>query len=107
MCESCWAGCCVMPVEVKASDLVRMGVAGVEEIEENPKRVAQNLIRQNIIKSYRAATGLFTLAQKNGTDCIFLNEQRLCTIYDKRPDVCRKFPTEVGNRIGYCPAFRK
>ena len=103
LCQGCWAGCCMMPVEIKLSDLVRMELAMEGE---SPKEVAKRLQKQKIIKNYRAATGLFMLEQVRERDCLFLGKKdRLCTIYEKRPEVCRKFP-EIGPRPGFCPAAR-
>jgi len=106
LCEGCNAGCCTMPVEVRASDLVRLGLIGEDELRASPKKVFNKLAKQGILKSYRAATGLFMLVQKSNDDCIFLGANRLCTVYDKRPDVCREFP-KIGPRPGYCPVNRK
>ena len=102
LCEGCWAGCCSLPVEVSAGDLLRMGLIGEDEVRGSLKKVARRLERQGVVKSFRSATGLFTLEQKPHGDCVFLGSDRLCTIYEKRPDVCRQFPS-IGPRPGYCP----
>jgi Fe-S-cluster containining protein len=104
LCEGCWAGCCRMPVEVKAADLVRLGWADSFEIEEDEALVARKLIKEKRIRSYRASTGLFQLERRPDGSCHLLGEKNLCSIYEKRPEVCRKFPTEMGNRPGFCPA---
>ncbi len=88
-----------MPLEVKLSDLVRMGLA---DAEEAPKKVAQRLQGKKIVESYRAKFGLFMIARKSDGSCVFLQNQR-CTIYEQRPEVCRKFPVEIGPRVGFCP----
>jgi Fe-S-cluster containining protein len=93
-----------MPVEVKASDLVRLGVATVDEVEASPKKLAKRLSKEGIISSYREGTDLFMLRSRSNGDCPFLHEKtRLCTRYELRPDVCRQFP-EIGPRPGFCPA---
>lgn len=95
-----------MPVEIKADDIVRLELADPEEIESSPRKVAKRLIRDGILKSYRESTGLFMLEQKTNRDCIFLDKNRLCKVYEKRPSVCRKFP-EIGPRPGWCPHSNK
>jgi uncharacterized protein len=91
-----------MPVEVQTSDLIRLGVASVDEVSN--KKIAKRLMKEKIVSSYRSGTDLFMLAAKPNGDCYFLDSKtRLCTVYEKRPDVCRKFP-EIGPRPGYCPA---
>ena len=106
LCEGCWAGCCTLPVEVTTADLVRMGVIEEDEAAGSVKKIARKLMKLGMVKSFRARSGLFILEQKNGDDCYFLGSDRLCTIYDRRPDVCRRFP-EIGPRSGYCPSQRK
>jgi Fe-S-cluster containining protein len=103
LCDGCWAGCCTLPVEVSAHDLLRLGLVHEDEISASLKKVARRLMREGFVQRFHAKTGLFILEQKNGTDCVFLGKDRLCTVYDKRPEVCRKFPT-IGPRPGYCPA---
>jgi Fe-S-cluster containining protein len=94
-----------MPLEVRLSDLERLGL--VEEGEASPKKIAKRLGKMGIVKSYRAATGLFLLQQKADDSCPFLGEDRLCTVYEKRPDVCRGFPVTLGPRVSYCPYRKK
>jgi uncharacterized protein len=106
MCNGCWAGCCTMPVEITIADLVRMGLAHEDDLRSSLKKLAKQLMNEGIIKSFRAATGLFMLEQKNNRDCIYLGADRLCTIYEKRPETCRKFPS-MGPRPGFCPAGRR
>lgn len=107
MCENCFGGCCTMPVEVKAADLVRLGIATEDEIIGSLKKLARKLQREGYVSSFRQGTDLFMLAQQANRDCIFLNSKtRLCTVYDKRPEVCRLFP-QIGPRPGFCPGYRK
>lgn len=106
MCEACWAGCCTLPVEASAYDLIRMELVSEDEAASSLKKIAKKLIQEKIVKSYRAQTQLFTLEQTATGDCIFLGKDRRCTIYLKRPEVCRQFP-KIGPRPGYCPAGAK
>lgn len=92
-----------MPVEVKLDDLVRLGVASRDEAQGSLKKLARRLTQTGILASYRAGTDLFMLSQKANSDCYFLDSQtRLCTVYERRPEVCRSFP-KVGPRPEYCP----
>lgn len=101
------AGCCTLPVEASAEDLVRLGLLTEDEAQGSLKKPARRLISAGIIRSFRARTGLFTLEQRDGRDCIYLGKvDRRCTVYDKRPDVCRKFPS-IGPRPGFCPYQKK
>lgn len=96
-----------MPVEVRLSDLIRLGVASDDEAAGSIKKLAKRLIKEGIIVSYRQGTEFFILSQKANRDCIFMNSQtRLCTVYEKRPDTCRQFPS-IGPRPGFCPGYPK
>lgn len=103
MCNGCYGSCCTMPVEVKLSDLIRLGLTDEDEAHGSIRKLAKRLIKEKIIVSYRQGTDLFMLSQKANEDCYFLDTKtRLCTVYDRRPDVCRQFPT-IGSRPGFCP----
>lgn len=100
MCNGCLSYCCHLPVEVTLIDLERLGVAAPGHA---PKKVFKDLLARKVVASFRGRTGLFTLAQKSDGSCVFLGSDRRCTVYEKRPGVCRAFPS-VGPRPGYCPA---
>lgn len=107
-CTSCVAHCCRMPVEVKLSDLIRLGLTNQDEAEGSIKKLAKRLMREGYIKSYREGTEFFMLTQRPNDDCYFLHPKtRLCTVYEKRPDTCRGFPAQIGPRVGYCPSEKK
>lgn len=92
-----------MPVEIRLSDLIRLELTTEDEAQHSLKKLVKRLTKAGIIAGYRHGTGLFMLTQKNGRDCYFLNSlTRRCTVYEKRPDVCRQFP-EIGPRPAYCP----
>lgn len=96
-----------MPVEIKLSDLVRLGLVSEDEAQGSVRKIASRLKREKIIVSYRQGTDLFMLSQKANRDCLFLDSKtRLCTVYDRRPEVCRSFPS-VGPRPGWCPVVPK
>lgn len=107
MCQNCYGGCCTMPVEVKLNDLVCLGLVSEDEVSTSIKKISKRLIKEGVVKSYRAGTDLFMLTQKANDDCYFLDSKtRLCTVYEKRPNVCREFP-KVGPRPNWCPWTQK
>lgn len=101
-CTGCQAVCCKLPLEVRAPDLVRLGLATADEAA-SPKKLGKRLVREGVVRSFRAATGFFLLEQTASGDCRFLGADRRCTVYEKRPDTCRDFPALVGPRVGWCP----
>lgn len=107
LCDGCWSGCCTLPVEVSASDLIRLGLITEEEAAISLKQVAKRLLKARVIQAFQAKSQLFVLEQRSGRDCIYLDDKtRLCTVYEKRPEVCRQFP-KIGPRPGFCPSTPK
>ncbi len=86
---------------------MRLGLASEDEAAGSLKKLAKRLEREGLIQHFQQSTQLFVIEQRHGRDCIFLHEKtRLCTVYEKRPEVCRQFP-KIGPRPGFCPARRK
>jgi Fe-S-cluster containining protein len=104
LCDSCAANCCTMPVEIRLADLVRLGLVDPFEAEhEQVRLIARRLIKQRQVERYNHKDGIFTLARRASGDCQFLDAQtRRCTVYEQRPDTCRRHP-QVGPRPGHCP----
>jgi uncharacterized protein len=103
LCESCWASCCHnMPLEVSVPDLIRLGVIEADRAIENLDSIAKELKNKKLIQKYRKKKMVFVIAQKKNKDCIFLNEERRCSVYEKRPEICRQFP-KIGPKPGFCP----
>ncbi|WP_024304222.1 YkgJ family cysteine cluster protein [Pseudogulbenkiania sp. MAI-1] len=106
LCSDCMASCCTMPVEVRLTDLIRIGVVDEFETGEPPKNIAKRLTKQGVIEHFNFKRELFTLARRANGDCHYLDKHtRRCTIYERRPDTCRNHP-RIGPRPGYC-AYRK
>jgi uncharacterized protein len=93
-----------MPVEVRMPDLVRLGLVDPFEAEHDaPKQIAKRLEKAGLIDHFNFKSSLFTLARRANGDCNYLHAQtRRCTVYEDRPDTCRKHP-QVGPKPGYCP----
>lgn len=106
LCVGCTSLCCSLPLEVDQEDLLRLGLMTEDEVEGSLKKVARRLQSEGKIRSFRASTGLFMMAQKQNGECIFLNDKKQCSVYENRPRVCREFPT-IGPRPGYCPCIKK
>ncbi|MNM63841.1 Flagellin N-methylase [compost metagenome] len=106
LCRDCHATCCTLPVEVRISDLIRIGVVDEFERDEPPKNVAKRLLKEGIVERFNQKSGIFTLTRTSNGDCLYLDRKsRLCTVYKNRPDTCRNHP-QIGPRPGYC-AYRK
>jgi len=104
LCDTCMANCCTMPVEVKLADLVRLELVDPFEAEHtDPRHIAKRLLKSGEIERFNSKHGIFTLPRRADNDCLFLDAKtRRCTVYDKRPNTCRKHP-QVGPRPNFCP----
>jgi Fe-S-cluster containining protein len=104
LCDSCQANCCTMPLEVRLSDLVRLGLVDAFEAEhEEPGRIAKRLMKARLIEHFNHKHAIFTIARRAGGDCHFLDAAtRRCTVYDQRPDTCRLHPQTKSPRPGWC-----
>ncbi|MEN8245879.1 MAG: YkgJ family cysteine cluster protein [Thermodesulfobacteriota bacterium] len=107
LCCVCRALCCTMPVEVKLTDLVRMGVITEFEAGESVKLLARKLKKAGVVERYSTKNQVFTLVRFANNDCLYLEDtSRRCRIYETRPDTCRNHPL-VGPRPGFCPYQEK
>lgn len=95
-----------MPVEVSVNDLIRLEVMTEDEAVTNLSKSARRLKSAGILKSYRGRNLVFILEQRPNGDCIFLDKERRCTVYEKRPEICRQFP-KIGPKPGHCPYKNK
>ena len=104
LCDSCVA----MPVEVKLPDLVRLTLVDPFEAEhEAPKQIAKRLTKAGLLEHFNFKHEIFTLARRASGDCLFLDATtRRCTVYDQRPNTCRKHP-QVGPRPNHGPYSAK
>lgn len=102
MCDSCVANCCRMPVEARVEDLVRLGVVDEWEAEGSLKKVGERLVSEGVLDRFNVRQGVFVLARRGNLDCRYLDAvSRRCTVYEKRPAVCRSHP-QVGPKAGFC-----
>ncbi len=95
-----------MPVEMNAIDIIRLGYASEEELSFSLADTAKRLLKSNLIQDFLPKKQIFILAQKPNNDCIHLNAERRCRVYEQRPRVCREFP-RIGSKPGYCPRKKK
>ena len=100
-----------MPLEVRIEDLIRLELVTPDEVGESTKKdiqkIAKRLQKEKIIRHYRESTGLFLMESLPNGDCRYLNADRSCQMYEKRPNVCRQFPERMGLRIGFCPYLKR
>src|SRR4051812_36773084 len=64
LCDHCWAGCCTLPVEVSARDLIRLDLITEDEAAVSLKKVARRLMKEGLIQAFQAKSQLFVLEQR-------------------------------------------
>jgi Fe-S-cluster containining protein len=106
MCETCEGPCCYMPVEVKTSDLIRLGILANFHLELTLKEQIKDALKHPGVKRYTPSTEKYTLSQKPDSSCFFLDSQKRCSQYDSRPDTCRNHP-KIGPKAGFCAYMKK
>src|SRR5688500_11145121 len=52
-CDGCWAGCCTLPVEVSAVDLMRLELITEDEAAVSLKKVAKRLMKEGLIQAFQ------------------------------------------------------
>ena len=58
MCDSCQANCCTMPLEIRLTDLVRLGLVDAFEADnEDPARIAKRLQKARYSSALKAYLG--------------------------------------------------
>ncbi len=105
LCTTCEGTCCKMPVEITFADLVKLGHAQEDESHLSKQKLFKRLRKLGVLNSYRQSTELFTLARQASGACVYLDAGGKCSVYEKRPGVCRSFPA-IGPRPGFCPYKR-
>lgn len=102
LCKGCFAGCCTLPVLVTAEELFHLGFLKYHEVAGPLEKHVERLKKKKVIQSFNVRTQLFKLYQHPNNDCVFLTKDRLCSVYERRPSICRAFPKN-SRRPGYCP----
>jgi Fe-S-cluster containining protein len=105
-CAGCHADCCTLPVRVTDEELFHLGFLRYEEVGRVTPAIVERVRAAGVVRSYHRGWKLFTLERRPNEDCVFLDDERRCRVYDRRPSVCRAFPKNAV-RPGYCPSRRK
>jgi len=107
MCSDCVASCCKLKTDVTVEDLIGMGVLTEFHKDEPLKNIAKQLKKEGIVKHFNLRREIFTLAQRDNDECIYLDEvTRKCTVYEGRPLSCRKHPEE-NIKPNYCAYIKQ
>jgi uncharacterized protein len=93
-CSQCAGYCCSYPrIEVKDSDIERLAIHFDLTTKEAKRKFTRLWEPGERILKHQKDTVYATICR------FFDKDERRCTIYKARPDVCRQYPD--GNRCGY------
>ncbi len=106
LCKTCEGLCCYMPVEIKIVDLIRLKILDEFHLELSAREQIKDALKHPAILRYTPSTEKFTLRQKPDGSCYFLDQNKLCTKYNNRPETCRNHP-QVGPKPGFCAYMKK
>ncbi len=106
LCANCEASCCYLPVEVDAEDLVKMEFYDPFFLELTDKEQIKEASHHPDILRYNSKTHKYTLKQRSNGACLYLDQNKKCIIYPKRPKTCANHPI-IGPRAGYCAFIKK
>lgn len=94
-CDNCEEKCCPPRVVISLFDVARFMDDGLDE------RIAGKF--EGFVELYLSDDGkdvdltrshMFPI-DRDAKDCVFLNEDRKCSIYEKRPLICRSYPVAI------------
>jgi Fe-S-cluster containining protein len=103
LCAGCQALCCTLPVDVSLADLIQLNLLTPEQSRLPFRQITRHLEEQGVIEAAIENSQSFILRQTESGVCRYLGADRRCSVYDRRPEVCRTFPA-IGPRPGFCPA---
>ncbi len=94
-CDNCEEKCCPPRVVVSLFDLVRFIDDGLEERISGQFKGFVELFLSDDGKDVDLTRPHMFPIDSDAKDCVFLGEDRKCSIYDKRPFICRSYPVVV------------
>ena len=104
-CDNCQEKCCPPRVVISLFDLVRFIENGLDEHVSGAFKGFVELYLAEDGKDIDLSHPHMFPTDPDAKDCVFLDEDRKCSIYENRPFVCRSYPVAVRidpdrNRLG-------
>lgn len=84
-CNSCEESCC------KKAWSVEMDNVCVNRLTNNEDKAAAKFVSDNLVKKRNYYREFDQYVIKKDKNCIFITDENLCTIYEKRPIICRLY----------------
>ena len=88
LCSQCGAECCDVSTPFSLQDIKRI------------KKKHKKLLRG--VKMVKSKADAYTLIKRGNKQCVFLDENKRCKVYDDRPQICRDFGEKPYARCAYC-----
>ncbi|WP_234124001.1 YkgJ family cysteine cluster protein [Clostridium hydrogenum] len=84
-CDKCEESCC------KKSWSVEMDNVCVNRLAEGDNKLANEFVKNKLVKKRNYYREFDQYVVNKDKECIFITDENLCTIYDKRPIICRLY----------------
>lgn len=94
-CERCLEKCCPAGVAVSLFDVARFIDLGLERFLSGTFEGYVELFLSDDASKVKLSRPYMAPSSPDARDCVFLNEERKCSIYENRPLICRAFPVAI------------
>lgn len=84
-CNECLESCCKKPWSVEMDNVC------VNRMSDWNNELASGFVQSSLVKKKNYYRDFYQFVLKKKTYCNFITEENLCTIYDKRPIICRLY----------------
>jgi Fe-S-cluster containining protein len=88
LCSQCGAECCDVSTPFNMEDIKRI------------KKKYKKLLRG--VKLVPTQADAYSLQKRGNKQCVFLDKNKRCKIYEDRPQICRDFGDKPWARCAYC-----
>ena len=94
-CDKCEKKCCPPRVAISLFDVARFMDNGMEDSITGTFDGFVNLFLSDDGHDVRLSHAYMKPDSSDAKDCVFLGEDRKCSIYDNRPGICRSYPVAI------------
>jgi len=94
-CDKCEKKCCPPRVAISLFDVARFMDYGMADSVAGTFDGYVNLFLSDDGRDAKLSHAYIMPNSSDAEDCVFLGEDRKCSIYDKRPGICRSYPVAI------------
>ena len=94
-CDKCEKKCCPPRVVISLFDIARFIDKGLDKFIDGSSEGFVELFLSDDGTDVKLSHPYMCPANPDAKDCMFLDENRRCTIYEDRPSICRSYPVAI------------